>query len=111
MTVCVHVLTWFQLFVTQWTVARQPPLPREFSRQEYSDLPFPTPGIFPPQGLNPHLLHLLCWPAGSSPLHHLGSPGAVGQVRLEKKQIRCELGTWVVVHGKLAKANRNPESG
>ena len=31
-------------------------------------------GIFPTQGLNPRLLHLLHWQADSLPLHHLGSP-------------------------------------
>ena len=31
-------------------------------------------GIFPTQGSNPHLLHLLHWQADSLPLHHLGSP-------------------------------------
>ena len=41
----------------------------EFSRQEYwSGLPFLSPGIFPTQGLNPHLLH---WQADSLPLHYL----------------------------------------
>ena len=34
-----------QLFVTPWTVARQAPLSMEFSRQEdWSGLPFPSPG-------------------------------------------------------------------
>ena len=31
-------------------------------------------GIFPAQGLNPHLLRLLHWQVGSLSLHHLGSP-------------------------------------
>ena len=30
-------------------------------------------GIFPTQGLNPHLLHLLHWQVDSLPLHHQGS--------------------------------------
>ena len=34
-------------------------------------LPFPTPGIFPTQGSNPRLLHLLHW---QWVLYHLGSP-------------------------------------
>ena len=39
---------------TPWTVARQAPLSMGFSRQEYwSELPFPSPGTFPTQGLNP----------------------------------------------------------
>ena len=32
-------------------------------------------GIFPSQGLNPHLLHLLYWQADSLPTCHLGSLG------------------------------------
>ena len=39
-------------------VACQPPLSVGFSRQEYwSGLPFPSPAIFPTQGLDLHLLH------------------------------------------------------
>ena len=46
-----------------------------FPRQEYcSRLPFPTPGIFPTQGLNPRLLRLLHWQVDSLPLSHLGNP-------------------------------------
>ena len=42
-----------------------------FPRQEnWSGLPFPTPGIFLTQGSNPHLLHCK---ADSLPLCHLGS--------------------------------------
>ena len=41
----------------------------EFSRQEYwSGLYFLLQGIFPTQGLNPSLLHLLYWQVGSLPL-------------------------------------------
>ena len=50
-----------------WTVAHQAPLSMEFSRQEYwSRFPFPAPGDFLTQGLNPCLLHLLHWLANSS---------------------------------------------
>ena len=46
-----------------------------FSRQQYwSVLPFHPPGIFPTQGLNPCLLHLLHCQADSLPLNHSGSP-------------------------------------
>ena len=59
-------------------LARQPPLPMEFSRQEYwAGLPFLLQGIFGTQGSNHHPLHLLHWQAGSLPLvlqHHLGIP-------------------------------------
>ena len=38
-------LSHVRLFVTPWTVACQPPLSTEFSRQEYwNRLSFPTPG-------------------------------------------------------------------
>ena len=48
------------LFVTQWTIAWQYPLSMGDAQQEYwSGLPFPPLGIFPTQGLNPWLLHLL----------------------------------------------------
>ena len=63
------------LFATLWTAAHQYPLPMEFSRQEYwSGLLFPPPGIFPTQGLNPHLLHFLHWQAVSFPLEPPGKP-------------------------------------
>ena len=48
-----HVLSHVQLLATPWTVACQAPLSMEFSRQEYSRLPFPplrnlsNPGIEP----------------------------------------------------------------
>ena len=46
-----------------------------FSRKEYwSELPFPPPGIFLTQGLNPHLLCFLHWQAGSLPLVPRGKP-------------------------------------
>ena len=55
-----------------WTVVGQAPLSMEFSRQEYwSGWPFPSPRVFPTQGLNLGLLHcrqiLYC-------LWHQGSP-------------------------------------
>ena len=47
-----------RLFATPWTIAYQAPLSMGFSRQEYwSGLPFPSPGIFPTQGLNPGIPH------------------------------------------------------
>ena len=50
------------LFVTLWIAIHQSPLSTEFSQQEYwSRLPFPSPGIFLTQGLDPHLLRLLHW--------------------------------------------------
>ena len=42
------------LFATPWTIARQAPLSRGFSRQEYwSGLPFPLPGDLPDPGIEP----------------------------------------------------------
>ena len=63
------------LFATSWVVSHQVPLSMGFSRQEYwSELPFPSPGDLPNQGLNPHLLGLLLWQAGSLPLVPPGKP-------------------------------------
>ena len=40
--------------MTPWTVARQAPLSREFSRQEYwNGFPFPSPGDLPDPGIKP----------------------------------------------------------
>ena len=43
-----QLLSCVRLFATPWTVAHQPPLSMEFSRQEYwNELPFPSPGDLP----------------------------------------------------------------
>ena len=43
-----------QFVVTLWTVARQAPLSKEFSRQEYqSGLPYLPPGDLPNPGIKP----------------------------------------------------------
>ena len=65
-----------QLFATLWTLSLQAPLSMGFSRQEYwSGLPCSPLGIFPTQGLNPHLiLCLLHWQVGSLPLESPGKP-------------------------------------
>ena len=53
-------------FVTLQTVACQAPLSTGSSPQEYSSgLPCLSLGVFPSQGLNPCLLHLLCGQAES----------------------------------------------
>ena len=55
-----------QLFSTHWTVAQHDPLSKGFSRKEYwSVFLCPLLGIFLIQGLNPCLLGLLRWQAGS----------------------------------------------
>ena len=54
-----------RLFATLWTLAQQAPLSNGFSRQEYwSGSHALLQGIFPTQGLNPHLLCLLHWRVG-----------------------------------------------
>ena len=54
--VCAQSLICVWLFATPWTVAHQAPLFMEFSRQEqWSGLPFPTPGDLPDPGIKPSL--------------------------------------------------------
>ena len=69
-------LSCIQLFATLGATARQAPLSMKFSRQEYwSVLPCLPPGdLFLTQGLNPFLLRLLHWQAGSLPLAPPGKP-------------------------------------
>ena len=56
-----------QLFGTPWTVAHQSPLSMEFSRQEdWSGLPFPSPGDLPDPRIKPRS------PALQAALYHLG---------------------------------------
>ena len=55
-----------------WTVVRQAPL--STGKNTKVDCHFLLQGIFPTQGSNPCLPHLLHWPAGFLPLCHLGSP-------------------------------------
>ena len=59
---CVLSRVW--LFVIPWTVAHQAPPSVGFSRQEnWSGLPFPTPGDLPNPGIELCLLCLLHWQA------------------------------------------------
>ena len=52
MCVCVCVCCCVQLFETPWTVAHQAPLSMGFPRQEnWSGLPFPSPGDLPGPGI------------------------------------------------------------
>ena len=77
-TSCVHAqslsrLVW--LFVTPWTAGRQALCPWDFpGTNTRVGGPFPLQGIFPTQGSNPCLLHLLHWWVDFLPLHHLGNP-------------------------------------
>ena len=59
---CISCSVVSRLFATPWTVACQTTLSVGFPRQEYwSGLLCPPLGIFPTQGSNPRLLHLLHW--------------------------------------------------
>ena len=70
---CVLSSVW--LFATAWTIACQAPLSVGFSRQEYwSGCSTLLQRIFPTQGLNLGLLHLLHWQAGSLPITPPGKP-------------------------------------
>ena len=58
---------------TPWIVARQAPLSRGFSRQEYwSGLPSPPPGNLPDPGIKPKSLVSPLLQADSLPIEPLG---------------------------------------
>ena len=68
------LFSWFWLFTTPWTTARQAPLSMECSRQEYrSGMPFLSPGDLSDPRINPSLLCLLNRQAYPLPMCHLGS--------------------------------------
>ena len=60
------------LFVTPWTVARQPPLSVGFLREEYSS-GLPTPGDLPHRGIEPNSFVSPAQTGGFLPLLPLGS--------------------------------------
>ena len=65
--------------VDLWTVALQASLSLRFSRQEYwSGLPVPPPGPLSDRRIEPPLLCLLQWQAGSLPLVPPGRTGFSG---------------------------------
>ena len=69
-------------------IACQAPLPMGFPRQEsWSGVHFLLWGIFPTQGLNLHLLHLLYWQADSYPL----APPVKPILKLE---------LFIIIHGR-----------
>ena len=75
--VSVCVLSCVQLFVTPWTVAHQAPCPGDSPGKNTGvGCHFLLQGIFQTQGLSPHLLPLLHWQAGSSPLAPPGKPAS-----------------------------------
>ena len=95
--------TW--LFLTPWTVAHQAPLFTGF---------FFLQGIFPTQGLNPHLLCLLHWQAGSLPLAPPGKPKVCLDNYIkgfpggsDGKESACNLGD----SGSIAGSGRSPGGG
>ena len=58
-------------------------------------------GIFPTQGLNPHVLCLLPWQASSLPLTHLGSSQL-----LEQTETICEM--WALPHPQNSAQTNTP---
>ena len=103
--VLVHacMLSHMQLFAPSWTVAHQAPLPMGFSRQEHWNgkkkknntgmgCHFFLQGIFPTQGSNPHLPHLLhcrwilyhsaTWETSPKVLEHRLNTCALAQAQL-----------------------------
>ena len=69
-----QLLSCVWLFATPRTVVHQVPLSKDPGKNTGVGSHFLLPGIFPTQGLNPHLLCLLHWQADSLPLCHMGSP-------------------------------------
>ena len=64
-----------RLFVTLWTVARRAPLSMGFSRQEnWSGLPFPSPGDLPGPEIEPVSPATPALQVDSLPLRPQGSP-------------------------------------
>ena len=62
-------------FFTVWAISSQ--TLTLLNQLSFCNIPcchFLLKGIFPAQGLNPHLLHLLHWQMDSLPLCHLGNP-------------------------------------
>ena len=88
----VKSLSRVRLTVTQWTVAYQAPLSMGFSRQEYwNELPFPSPGIFPAQGLNPGLLHC------RQTLYRLSHQGSPLHTKETVNKIKRQPSEWVKI--------------
>ena len=80
------------LFLTLWTVGRQVPLSMEFSNFLGNSTRMGChallQGIFPTQGSNPYLLHLLHWQADYLPLSHLRSPD-LSVIHLKDFSVSC----------------------
>ena len=84
-----------QLFVTPWTVAHQAPLSMGLSREEdWSELPFPSPGDLPDPGIKPRCPALQ---ADSLPSEPPGKPPYVSylmknslKVSMKRSVVRVE---------------------
>ena len=92
MCICAQLLSCVQFFVTQWTIAHQAnPSMKSPGKETGVGCHFLLQGIFPTQGLHPHLLHLLHllhWQVEYLPLSHLGSQESDA---LHKREQRCSL--------------------
>ena len=89
----VKSLSRVRLFVTPWTVAYQAPQSVEFSRQEnWSGLPFPSPGYLPSPGIEPGSSALQADSLLSKPP---GKPQAGGtSITPSTKGLFCEQKRW-----------------
>ena len=89
-----------QFFVTPWTVAYQPPLSMELSRQGYwSGLPFPSPGDLPHPGIEPRSPTLQADALPSEPRGKPKLPSILWGLRevrkLQMKSLKlAETGSW-----------------
>ena len=79
------MLSCVQLFVTPWTVGCQAPPSMEFSRQEdWSGLPFPTPGDLTDPGMKPRSS---VSPAGAGRFFTNTSPGKLPRIMSSTRKI------------------------
>ena len=76
--------------VTPWTAAHQPPLSVTLRQDDGRGCHALLQGIFPTQGLNLHLLHLLCWQVGSLPLAPPGVEAWHGLFWQEPREGPCD---------------------
>ena len=84
--------------VTPWTIAHQAPLSMRFLRQEnWSRLPFLSPGDLPDSGNKPRSP---AWQVDSLPLHHLGGPSTNITLHYMKSLSRVRLFAtpWIVAY-------------
>ena len=81
---CARLLSRVRLFVTPWTVPRQAPLSKGFSRQEWwSGLPFPPPRDLPNPGVEPGSPALQADSLPSEPLRKSKDTG-MGNLSLQR---------------------------